>query len=206
MKFTYLGNIWKYLIRPYWTSEDRWKALGFLMGHLVFMGLFVGLTVRLNYLNNDLYNALQEFDSRAFFSALGIYTAFAACAIIVYMLKSYFLQHLEIRWRQWMTGHFLKGWLQERRYYKLQLQGNGSDNPDQRIAEDVGHFISQSLHIGLAFFQQILTLCSFLGILWSLSGVLRIPLGGYVFSIPGYMCWAAIAFAFGGTFFSYFFS
>lgn len=205
MKVTYLRNIWKYLVRPYWTSEDRWKARGFLVGHVVFMGLFISLTVRLNFLNNDIFNALQEFNSQAFFSALGMYAVLGASAIVVFMLKYYFLQHLEIRWRQWMTAHFLKGWLQERRYYKLQLQGNGSDNPDQRIAEDVGHFISQSLHIGLSFFQQIVTLGSFLGILWSLSGILYIPFGGYIFSIPGYMCWAALAFAFVGTFFSYFF-
>jgi putative ATP-binding cassette transporter len=205
MKLMYLRDIWKYLIRPYWTSEDRWKARGFLVGHVVFMSLFIAITVRLNYLNNDIFNALQEFNSQAFLSALGTFAVFAACAIVISMLKSYFLQHLEIRWRQWMTSHFLKGWLQERRYYKLQLQGDGSDNPDQRIAEDIGNFISQSLHIGFSFFQQILTLGSFLGILWSLSGILHIPLGGYVISIPGYMCWAAVAFAFGGTFFSYFF-
>lgn len=117
------------------------------------------------------------------------------------MLKSYLLQKLEIRWRHWLTHHFLENWTKDRRYYALQLQGKGTDNPDQRIAEDIIQFIISSLTLSIGFLQQAVMLISFLGVLWGLSGTLHIPLGSYIVSIPGYMCWGALLYAIGGTFF-----
>lgn len=205
MRFTFFRQVWQYLIRPYWTSEEKWSALGLLLGHLVFMGIFIALTVRLNFLNNDLFTALQKFDKQGFFAAVGTFCLLAGPAILSFMAKHYLLQHLEIRWRRWMTHNFLERWMKDRRYYKLQLEGNGSDNPDQRIAEDITSFITQSLQIGLALVQQVSTLFSFLGILWSLSGSWSFSLGSFAFSIPGYMCYAAFLYALFGTGLSFYF-
>ena len=90
----------------------------------------------------------------------------------------------------------------EQRYFALQLKGNNTDNPDQRITDDVNNFITKSLNLTLGFFQQFVALVSFLGILWSLSGTLHFSLGDYAFSIPGYMCWGALIYAVCGTFIS----
>ena len=87
-----------------------------------------------------------------------------------------------------MTSHLINDWTFEQRYYALQLKGQGTDNPDQRIADDVNSFITKSLTLGLGFLQQFVFLLSFLGILWSLSGTLHFSLGGYAFFIHGYMC------------------
>jgi len=204
-RFTFLRQIWTHLIRPYWTSEDRWIALGLLGGHLALMGFFIYITVRLNYLNNDLFTALQEFNSSAFFRILGTLCIVAIFSILSFTLKFYFLQNLEIRWRKWMTQHFVNSWMQDRRYYTLQLKGDGTDNPDQRIAEDISQFIYKSLNLSLGLLQQIVMLISFLGILWSLSGTLYIPLENMTLSIPGYMCWGAVLYAIASTFFSFYF-
>ncbi len=202
---TFLRQVWTHLIRPYWTSEERWVAAGLLGGHVALMGLFIALTVYLNYWNNDFFTALQELNKGAFFHLLGIYCILAFFAIIFYTSKLYLLKNLEIRWRTWMTQHLLEHWMKDKRYYALQLQGNGSDNPDQRIADDINQFIDNSLNLSLSLLKEIVTLFSFLGILWSLSGTLHIPLGSLSLSIPGYMCWGALLYAIAGTFLSFYF-
>ncbi len=202
--FKFLGQVWTHLIRPYWTSQDKWIAMGLLGGHLALMGLFIYITVRLNYWNNDLFTALQNLNSQAFFHLLGVFCILAFFAIIFYMLELYLLQNLEIRWRQWMTHHLTETWMQEKRYYILQSKGDGTDNPDQRIAEDVYQFIDRTLNLSLGLLQQAVMLVSFLGILWSLSGALTIPLGSFTLSIPGYMCWGAFLYAVAGTFISFY--
>jgi vitamin B12/bleomycin/antimicrobial peptide transport system ATP-binding/permease protein len=201
-RITFLCQVWTHLIRPYWTSQDRWIAAGLLGGYLVLMGFFIYLTVWLNYWQNDFFTAIQELNSRAFFSLLGIFCILAVFANISFTLKAYFLAKLEIRWRQWMTQHFVEGWTSNRRYYTLQLNGDGTDNPDQRIADDIYQFIHTTLSLSIGFLQQSIMLISFLGILWGLSGTLTIPLGSFSLTIPGYMCWGAILYAIGGTFFS----
>jgi putative ATP-binding cassette transporter len=200
--FTFLRQVWTHLIRPYWTSEEKWIALSLLGGHLALMGIFISLTVWLNYWNNDFYTSLQELNSNAFWYLLSQFCIIAFFSILAFMLKSYLLQKLEIRWRHWLTHHFLENWTKDRRYYALQLQGKGTDNPDQRIAEDIIQFIISSLTLSIGFLQQAVMLISFLGVLWGLSGTLHIPLGSYIVSIPGYMCWGALLYAIGGTFFS----
>lgn len=201
--FSFLCQIWTHLIRPYWTSQDRWIAIGLLGGHLVLMGSFIAISVRLSYWSNDFYTALQELNGQAFVYLLSIFFLYASLSIMVYMVKAYLLQRLEIRWRQWMSQHFIEQWTHMRRYYKMQLQGDGTDNPDQRISEDTRHFISGFLALGLGIFEQAITLVSFLGILWSLSGSLLIPLGNFTLSIPGYMCWCALLYALIGTLISW---
>ncbi len=203
--FAFLGHVWTHLIRPYWTSEDRWIAAGLLGGHLALMGFFITITVWLNYWNNDFFTALQELNKEAFFRLLGIFCILAFFAIVSYMIKLYLLQKLEIRWRKWMTLHLIEHWMKDKRYYTLQLKGDGSDNPDQRIADDINQFIDKSLNLSLSLFQQAVTLVSFLGILWSLSGTLHIPLGSFTLAIPGYMCWGALLYAIAGTCLSFYF-
>ncbi len=198
-------QIWVHLIRPYWTSHEKWSACGLLGGYLILMGIFIAVSVQLNYWHNDFYTALQKLDINAFFKLLGIFLGWAFLSIIVFITKNYLLQTLEVRWRSWMTRHSLETWMKNRRYYALQLQGNGSDNPDQRISDDISSFINISLSMMLGLFQQVITLISFFGILWSLSGTLRFSLGGVLISIPGYMCWGAILYAVAGTFLSFYF-
>jgi putative ATP-binding cassette transporter len=201
----FFRQVWTHLIRPYWTSEDRWVAMGLLAGHLALMGFYIAITVRLNYWNNDFFTALQALDHAAFFHLLGVFCIIASFAVLAFTSKFYLLQKLEIRWREWMTHHFIENWTKDKRYYTLQLKGDGSDNPDQRIADDIGQFIDNSLKLSLGLLQQTISLFSFLGILWSLSGTLHLPVGNYILSIPGYMCWGAFLYALLGTLLSFYF-
>ena len=205
MNISFLRQVWTHLIRPYWVSEDKWRAFLLLSGHLFLMGFFIFISVKLNFVNNAIFTSLQEYNLNNFLYYLGEVSIYACLAIACFSSKNYLLQRLDIRWRKWMTDHFVNNWMHNKRYYSLQLKNDGTDNPDQRIAEDTGTFIDKTLSLTLGLLQQVVMLGSFLGILWSLSGTLSIPLGNYTVFIPGYMCWASLLYAIISSLLSFYF-
>jgi len=186
---------------PYWMGEEKWSAR-LLLGAVVALNLvYVWLTVRLNQWNNDFYNALQQYDWPVFWWQFAIFGMIAAAIIVVLVYQSYLQRILQVRWRWWLTHRFIGDWLGDRAYYHMQLDQTATDNPDQRIAEDLHRFTGTSLDLSVGLLNAIVTLFSFLFILWTLSGSLSIPLGGdSYFEIPGYMVFAAIIYAVIGTF------
>jgi putative ATP-binding cassette transporter len=195
----FLRQAWS-LAWPYWTGDEKWSARALLTA-VVAINLFeVWLQVRLNSWYNDFYNALQEYDWPKFWWQFGIFGVIAAAFIIAVVYQFYLRQILQIRWRRWMTERFIKGWLDDQAYYRMQLDQSATDNPDQRIADDLNRFTAISLALSIGMMNAVVTLFSFLFILWTLSGVLRIPLGGDShLDIPGYMVFAAILYAVVGT-------
>src|SRR5712672_927014 len=195
----FLRAAWK-LAWPFWMGEERWSAR-LLLGAVIALNLSaVWLNVRLNSWNNDFYNALQEYDWPKFWWQFAIVGMIAASLIVVAVYQQYLRQILQIRWRRWMTERYLKDWLADQAYYRMQFDQSSTDNPDQRISDDLDRFTSISLTLSIGLMNSVVTLFSFLFILWTLSGVLSIPLGGdRHFDIPGYMVIAAIIYAAGGT-------
>ena len=196
----FLRAVWS-LAWPYWTSDEKWSAGGLLAAVVALNLVYVWLTVRLNMWNSDFYNALQNYDWPNFWWQFGVFGMIAVAIIVVLVYQSYLQRILQIRWRRWLTHHFLNDWLGDRAYYHMQLDQAATDNPDQRIAEDLGRFAVTTLDLSVGLLNAVVTLCSFLFILWTLSGSLVIPLGGdFSITIPGYMVFAAIIYAVGGTF------
>lgn len=189
-------TVWR-LMKPYWQSEDKTRALGLLVliVGLNLAGVF--LLVKLNYWNNDFYNALQNRDFDAFTSLIGDFTMLAFCYILSAVYALYLRQMLEIKWRRWLTGRYLERWLTGRMYYRLQLTGE-TDNPDQRIAEDLKLFVQYTLALSIGFMKAVVTLVSFVFILWQLSGTFTIPV--IEVTIPGYMVFIALLYAVVGTY------
>ncbi len=191
-------GIWK-LTRAYWYSEEKWLARLLLA---VIIGLNLGhvyILVLLNQWNNTFYNTLQNHDKDGFFSALGDFTILATFFIVVAVYELYLQQLLEIKWRRWITEDYLHDWLNQRTYYLMELRDDNTDNPDQRISEDLKMFVSLSLQLSLGFLKATVTLVSFVVILWELSGPLSLPLGQGNVTIYGYMVWVAIVYAIIGT-------
>ncbi len=185
---------------PYWMGDEKWSARALLAAVVALNLIAVWLNVRLNAWNNDFYNALQEYDWPKFWWQFAIFGMIAAALIVVAVYSLYLRQILQIRWRAWLTDRFLNDWLGNQVYYRMQLDQAATDNPDQRIADDVDRFTSSSLALSLGLMSSVVTLFSFLFILWTLSGVLSVPLGGGTyFEIPGYMVFAAILYAGIGT-------
>lgn len=195
----FLRQAWS-LAWPYWKSEEKWSAIG-LLGAIVALNLItVWLNVRFNYWNNDFYNALQQYEWLQFWRQFAIFGVIALSSIIVGVYSFYLRGILHIRWRRWLTERFLRDWLEDQSYYRMQLDQATTDNPDQRISEDLDRFATISLALSLGLLSAAVTLVSFLAILWTLSGALTIPLGGGAsIDIPGYMVFAALIYAVAGT-------
>lgn len=187
------------LARPYWVSDERWTGRT-LLAAIVGMNLgIVYFNVLLSEWNNRFYNALDNREFGTFSHELGVFCMLAAAYIVMAVYQTYLNQMLLIRWRRWLTEHTLEQWMAEKAYYHLQLGDYGADNPDQRIADDLRLFIDGALTLSLGLLTSVATLASFSFILWRLSGSLEFTIGGTHWAIPGYMLWAALLYAIGGT-------
>jgi hypothetical protein len=187
------------MIRPYWFSDDRWAARGLLLGVVLLTLGMVYLTVLLNQWNNAFYSALQDKNMAAFRGQLFRVTWLITIFIFLAVYQVYLNQMLEIRWRRWLTDRYLRAWLSDGAYYRMQLQASETDNPDQRIAEDVQLLASHTLGLFTGGLRAIVTLVTFVAILWGLSGSLVVPVGGVTLHLPGYMVWVAVLYAILGT-------
>ena len=194
-----LGRVWA-LSLPYFQSEDKWRARSLLAACI---GLNLGMVymmVLFNDWNRVFYDALQNRDAAVFWHQLGVFGILATCYIVVAVYKFYLTQLLELGWRTWMTRDYLQRWLSHHVFYRLELKAqNGTDNPDQRIQEDVQQFTADTVDLSLGILDASVTLLSFIGILWSLSGGFSFELGGTSYNIPGFMVWMALLYALSGS-------
>ena len=193
-----VADIWRLAI-PYFRSDDRWRGR-ILLGAVIAIELaLVGLQVILNQWYNRFYNTLQDRNWDAFVSAILFFCVLAAVYTVLAVYQLYLNQWLQIRWRRWMTQTYLREWLTSANHYRMQLLGDAADNPDQRIAEDLQQFVQYTLTIGIGLLNAIVTLCSFVVILWTLSAHTPLSVFGASFDIPGYLVWAALLYAVIGT-------
>ena len=181
-------------------------------GMVVFLVLInqaqVAITVRLNFFNRDFFNAIQEKNGPEFWRMLiWVFMPWAfiyvASAVIEYVISSY----LVIRWRRWLTRFYIGHWLDGHAHYRMSLIGDMTDNPDQRISEDVARFIDGGAEGGafgygvynysIMLISTLSSLVSFAILLWSLSANFTFP--GTNFALPGLLFWVALLYAATGT-------
>jgi vitamin B12/bleomycin/antimicrobial peptide transport system ATP-binding/permease protein len=193
-----LATVWR-IAAPYFRSEDKWAGRGLLAAVIAIELMVVFLTVLFNRWNNVFYNALQEHNQAVFTYQIGYFCVLAAFWIGLKVYQLYLNQWLQIRWRRWMTARYLGGWLHEANHYRMQLLGDAADNPDQRIAEDTQRFVEQTLALGIGLLSAVVTLASFIVILWDLSNQAPLHLFGKDIPIPGYLVWGALIYALLGT-------
>ena len=193
-----LATVWR-IAAPYFRSEDKLAGRALLAAVIAIELSLVGIDVLLNQWNNRFYNALQEKDWDGFVREIGIFSLLATCYIALAVYQLYLNQWLQIRWRRWLTSHYLGEWLQDANHYRMQLQGDAADNPDQRITDDVKLFVERTLDIGVGLLSAVVTLASFIIILWGLSAASPLTIFGREFTIPGYLVWGALIYAVFGT-------
>jgi putative ATP-binding cassette transporter len=193
-KTGFLKAFWA-LTKPYWVSEQRWKALTLLGTVIGLVLMSVWLDVQFNTWNKNFYNTFEDKDQAEFFRQFGTFTLLAVLWIVTVVYQQYFQQMLLIEWRTWLTNWFMGNWMRDRTHYRMQILDRGTDNPDQRIAEDLRLFVDLTLSLSVGFLAAATRLAVFVSILWALSGALQ--LGGI--SVPGYLVWAALIYAGFGT-------
>jgi vitamin B12/bleomycin/antimicrobial peptide transport system ATP-binding/permease protein len=201
---TQTRKVWA-LSLPYFQSDEKWKARGLLLAIVLLNLAAVFMLVQINDWNRLFYDALQEKNQPVFWQQLGRFTYLAFAYIIIAVYKFYLTQLLELRWRAWMTAHYTKRWLAHKAFYTLELlrfskSDNATpDNPDQRIQEDAQQFTAYTVSLSMGLLNAVVTLASFVGILWGLSGGFEFKFGGDTYEIAGFMVWMAVVYAAAGS-------
>jgi len=193
-----LTTVWR-ISAPYFRSEDKRAGRGLLAAVIAIELAIVGINVLLNQWNSRFYNALQERNWDNFVSEIIYFSVLATIFIVLAVYQLYLNQWLQIRWRRWMTSHYLGDWLHQANHYRMQLEGDAADNPDQRMTDDVKLFVDRTLNIGVGLLSSIVTLASFVAILWGLSNDAPLHLFGQEYAIPGYLVWGALIYSVLGT-------
>ena len=195
----FFRDVW-YLTKSYWQSEEKKKDF-FLLACIIALTLgVVYMLVLLNQWNNSFYSALQNYDAKKIFDELIHFSWLAAIYILLAVYSYYLQQTLILNWRRWLTTRFIDIWLQNKTYYNLQMFGKDTDNPDQRISEDVRQFVEMTLSFGIGILKAFCTFASFVVILYNLSGSLSFTFMGKTWTINGYMLWASLLYSVIGTY------
>ncbi|MDC6117737.1 ABC transporter ATP-binding protein/permease [Serratia rubidaea] len=197
MNSTQKHAVWQ-LIKPFWVSEEKGRAWLMLIAIVALSLGLVYISVLINQWNQVFYDALQNKNYPVFKQQLWRFTYLALIFIVLAVWKVYLTQGLQMRWRSWMTEKFMGKWLAHQAYYHSEQQ-QLVDNPDQRIAEDLNVLTRNTLSLSLGLLSSLVTLFSFVSILWHVSGPLSFALHGHAFTLPGYMVWFALLYALLGS-------
>jgi len=186
--------LWR-LIRIYWSSPDaKWGAL-LLLGAVALELGTVRAQLFIAEAQGQTWDALETREAAPFFQAMTFLVASMALFVVASTYRTYLRQALEIRWRRWLTAHYLERWMNVQAYCQMELHRGEIDNPDQRVAEDVRDFVASALGLSLSLLAAVATLVSFGGLLWSLSRDWPLELNGTPLHIPGFMLWVAVGFS-----------
>jgi putative ATP-binding cassette transporter len=186
------------IIRPFWFSEHKKLAWG-LLGLSIALDIgSVYIVVQFTYWQKHLYDALVAYDVQAIKPLMIRFSVMASLGLVCSVFSIYFKLLLEIKWRSWLTEHYIQDWLNQQHYYQLEQQ-HLAENPDQRIAEDLALVAERSISLFTGFLKNALNLLSYSIVLWSVSSNWRFEFWGSLFYIPGIMLWLAILYAILGS-------
>ena len=199
------ARVWPF--RPY-TALERRIAMALVVFLVLINQAQVGIIVRLNFFNRDWFNAIQSRDAATFWhQLLFVFTPYAFVYVATTVIEFFMQSMLVIRWRRWLTDHFVSRWLAYHNHYRISLVASQTDNPDQRIAEDVFRFINGGsdgsntaygiYDFSILLISTVFSLVSFSIVLWSLSKSFTLP--GTDIVLPGFLFWVALIYAASGT-------
>lgn len=189
-----------HIATPYWCTKD--SIFSWLL--LVLIAFFCVCSVYLSTIFNDWYrefwDSIQAYEAKVAILLLCFFCIIATFHVMNVVYKSYVISALIIRWRRWLTINYLDRYLNNGTYYKIQVSDQKTDNPDQRIAEDLNQFVSLTISIVIEFATEIATLITFGIILYNLSSSVEFEAFDYKFTLPdGYLLYAGIIYALVGT-------
>jgi vitamin B12/bleomycin/antimicrobial peptide transport system ATP-binding/permease protein len=189
---------------PAFRTPERRLAIAMVILLVVINQAQVGMNLRLTFFNRDWFDAIQNKDEAAFWSQLFfVFIPWAFLYIATAVVEYVVMSTLIIRWRRWLTNDYVSRWLDSHTHYRMSLLGSGTDNPDQRIQEDINRFIDGG-QVGYGIYSYSILLISNLSslvtfaiLLWDLSTNFTLPYTNV--AVPGFLCWVALIYATIGT-------
>ena len=194
---TSLGPYFKALGKltfPFFRSDQRHYAWGYLIGWFVAMILTIGAVIALVQWSKEFFDLLEARDAAKFPALIVKLFVILAAVSLMSMFEVFFLQMFEFRWRMWLSLQFFDTYLDDQRFQTLELRDYGIDNPDQRIAVDIRDLAFNTISLGQGFVRNTLNGISFISVLWAASGTFQFAVGASTYAIPGYLVWVALVY------------
>jgi putative ATP-binding cassette transporter len=184
-------KVWPF---PEFRAQERIIGTALLSVVVIMQFALVAISVRLSYWNRDWFNAIQDRDADEFWRLLLTVWVFWVTVAVTMAIYQYALRMtLDIHWRTWLTQFYTRRWLSGAIPYRMQVFGAQTDNPDQRIQEDINKFTTDTMMLTLGVLSQVSTLVSFSVILWTISSDFTFP--GTEVVVPGLLFWIALVYA-----------
>ncbi len=191
------------LLRALGASAQRSALASLAAGLLVVVGATAVMQIVLNLWTRTFYDSLARTDIPEFGRQLVYYLFIAGALLALNVAQLWLSMTMKMKLREGLTRDLIGQWLTPRRAFLISGAGAIGVNPDQRIDADASHLSDVSTDLGVGLLQAALLLVCFVGVLWGLSQGVVLSLLGRRFSIPGYMVWAALAYAGVASFFSW---
>lgn len=181
-----LKRIWK-IGSPYWMySKEKWGSLLLLAINVFVMVFQTRVGVRMTIWTRDWNNAFQSYDAQLWKQQIAVFLLVGAASTFTGALNTYIQSWIQVRWKRWMTARYVNYWMEGSTHYRMQLTGNETDNPDQRISEDIVQYITWTWTFTFSFVQNIISLVTYAFMLYDLSLTIPLIIGGRDWSFPGY--------------------
>ncbi len=189
------------MIKLYWTSKDSLRSWFLLALILSLTAGSIYIATAINSWYKDFWDTIQNYDMDGFKHQLMLFAILASIHVVVTVYNAYLRSSLAISWRKWFTSKVMHDWLEHDTYYKMQLSDKQTENPDQRISEDLNNFVNYTISLLLGTATDLAMIGTFGVVLWDLSKSVTLTLwNGYALTLPdGYMLYLAMAYAFTGT-------
>lgn len=179
----------------FWRGETRIRAWGWTLGlaSAIILGVFANVTV--NRWNGWFFDALESRDAHAATIAIAVFpvlVVFAAGFGVAILISR---ETLQVHWRRWLTTRLIDLWIANRRFYRLSQTRFEPANPEYRIADDVRWATEPVVDFAIGLLSAVITIITFIGILWQIGGAINLEISGIALRIPAYLVLAAIVYA-----------
>lgn len=168
LNFNVIQQFWT-IAKSYWSGDEKWQARGLLLGVVLCLLAYTGLSVVLNNKRGVLISSLSAQDEPRFWQTVIVFIAVLVIYAPLLAGYTYLRDRLSLQWRKWLTHRFVDNYFRDRAYYNLHISDTEIDNPDQRIAEDVRSFTQESLTFLLVLVESVLSVIAFSSVLWGIS-------------------------------------
>jgi vitamin B12/bleomycin/antimicrobial peptide transport system ATP-binding/permease protein len=173
--------------RGFWTGDQRRVAWLMTAALVVLIVLQLIASYRINVWNREIFDALEKKDSAAVIYQAWLFIPLAIFSIAVAILVVWARMRIQRRWRAWMTEHVGDRWLNDGRYYQLNLVAGEHKNPEHRLTEDMRIATEAPVDLASGILTAFLTSATFMGVLWFVGGSLEVDWGDSKLNIPGYL-------------------
>ena len=191
-----------YLLRRFWISgREYWGRNGDRLawassiGLLLLIAINVAFQYGINVWNRGLFDAIEQRNASTVYFLGAVFPPLVLGCVAVVTIQVYVRMLIQRRWRSWLTKALIARWLANGRYYQLNLIGGDHQNPEARLSEDMRIATESPVDFVAGVIAAFVSASTFIVVLWTIGGALRLPIAGMTITIPGFLVVTAVIYA-----------